>query len=615
MKKMGHKFIIYYLILVIALAATTITFLNNKIKKQATKIDYSLDSRCNQNDAKYLNPKIPLNERVDDLLGRMTDDEKIGQMALVEKNSLHDVTDISTYNMGALLSGFGAKPDPNTPKGWLNMVSNFQAQTKNTCLKIPILYGVDAIHGFSNVSGATIFPHFIGLGATKDAGLIKKVAQATAEEMSAAGVYWNFSPNVDIALDTRWGRTYETFGSDPTNVSNLGLAYLQGAQFSAKNSYLQTVATVKHFVGNGATDWGSPTNKNFKIDQGNANISNEAFLNQQLSPFKKEVVGGAQVIMVGLNSVNNVKMSANKHLITDVLKKEMKFLGFVVSDWYGVYEISKNNYDSTVTAINSGVDMVMLPYDYKGFKTDMKKALDSKEISEERLNDAVRRILTVKIKLGLFERATPLEKDLSIIGSPDHLALARQAVRESQVLLKNHVNILPLSKSLNKIFVSGSGADNLGRQMGAWTVEWQGIDGNWVHGTTILAGIKNTVLKNTSVEYNLNGDFPKTENLADVGIAIVSEKPYAEGWGDNENPKISDEDLAAIKKLKNLSKKLIVIIVSGRPLKISDQIPNWDAAVASWLPGSQGQGVADVLFGNYPFVGKLPVKWNNTIFY
>jgi len=603
MEKSAPQILIYRIIGLLFLAIVVFVFSRDR-KPMTTP-----ETRCQQTAAKYRNPALPIPERVNDLMGRMTEWEKIGQMALIEKNSIHDVSDITRYNLGALLSGGGAVPKPNTPLAWLEMVNNFQAAAEDTCLRIPLLYGIDAIHGHANVVGATIFPHFIGLGATRDTDLVRRVAHATAEELAATGIYWSFSPNLDVVLDTRWGKTYETFGSDTNNVAQLGQAYLQGTQ-DPLNGNFNVLATAKHFIGGGAMEYGTSRNKDFEIEEGNIVIDEKTLRQTHLFPFQKAVASGAQVVMVGTASWNGKINPANHYLLTDVLKKELGFSGFVVSDWYAVYEVAPSRYQSLVTAVNAGVDMVMTPFEYKDFMSNMQLALSEGDITNERLDDAVRRILTAKFEAGLFDRPEAQPAGLSILGSGEHRALAREAVRKSQVALKNSNMALPLSKSSTRIIVAGSGADNLGRQSGGWTVEWQGIDGNWLTGTTILQGIKDTVSKNTEVEYNLGGDFQPRENLADTGIAVVSEKPYAEGWGDNASPSLDAVDLVAISKLKAQSKKLIVIIVSGRPLNIAPYIEDWDGVVASWLPGSEGQGVADVLFGRYPFTGKLPVNWN-----
>lgn len=599
--------IIYRVIGLLLLAGVGLVFFLNP--KSESVVDYSSDPRCAQKDAKYLNSGLPTSERVDNLMSRMTEWEKIGQMALIEKDSIRDQRHIAQYNLGALLSGGGSGPKENTPLAWLEMVQGFQVAAKNTCLKIPLLYGIDAVHGHASVIGATVFPHLTGMAATGDEQLVRDVARATADEMAATEIYWSFSPNLDVPQDYRWGKTYETFGSNTAEVARLGLAYIQGTQNSTTN-YFNVLATAKHFLGGGAMEYGTSRNKDFKLEEGNIPISEKELRETHLVPFQKAVAGGVQAVMVGTASWNGQINPANRYLLTDVLKNELGFSGFVVSDWYAVYILGPTRYQSLVTAINAGVDMVMTPFEYKDFMANMQLALSRGDISKERVDDAVRRILTAKFKLGLFDRPKANPAGLSAVGSGEHRALAREAVRKSQVLLKNDNSALPLSKSLGKILVAGSGAHNLGRQVGGWTVEWQGIDGNWLPGTTILSAIRNSVSQNTEVEYDLAGNFRSAGHLADVGIAVVSEKPYAEGWGDNANPSISREDLSAIEKLRTQSRQLIVLIVSGRPLDIAPYIKDWDGVVASWLPGSEGAGVADVLFGAYPFTGKLPVEWN-----
>jgi len=600
-------FKISFIFLVVLILGIVFFVLKNK---NAIPFEDSLSERCSQKNLPYLNSNLSVQERVDDLMNRMNDWEKIGQMVLIEKNSIHDLGDITRYNLGALLSGGGAGPKEDNPSAWLSMVNNFQVAAGKTCLKIPLLYGIDAIHGDAGVLGATVFPHFIGLGASHDPDLVKRVATAVANEMAATGIYWSFSPNIDVAQDIRWGKTYETFGSDTENVAQLGLAYLQGTQDSS-NGYFNVVATLKHYIGGGSMEYGTSRNKNFKIEEGNITVDEKTLRQVHLIPFEKAVAGGAQVVMVSTATWNGKMNTSNYYLLTDVLKKELGFSGFVASDWYGVYQVSGTRYNSLVNSINAGVDMVMTPFEYKDFMANMQKALANGDITKERINDAVKRILTVKFETGLFDRPQAKPEGLSIIGSKEHRELAREAVRKSQVLLKNENFLLPLSTSLGKIIVAGSSADNLGRQAGGWTTEWQGVDGNnGIFGTTILEAIKNTVSKNTEVQYNKQGNFSVGNNLADVGIVVVGEKPYAEGWGDNANPRLSAEDIKAIEKTKAKSKKLVIIIISGRPLDISLYSKNWDAIVASWLPGSEGGGVTDVLFGFYPFTGTLPVNWS-----
>jgi len=564
---------------------------------------------CRTDQLPYNNPKLPLEKRVDDLLSRMTLPEKIGQMMLIERNSLKNDNDIALYGLGGLLSGMGSKPDLDTPEGWLSMVNEYGRISKTTRLGIPVLYGADAIHGHTNIKEATAFPHFIGLGATGDVELVKKVALATTQELAASAIYWNFSPNVDVLGDPRWGRFYESFGSDPSLVTRLGVAYLEGIAAYDSSPY-HPIGTAKHFIGAGAMLWGTSVNKNFKIDQGESDISLDELRQRHLPSFKAAIAAGVPSVMIGLNNWQNKKISENQYLITDVLKKEMGFSGFVISDWYGAYEIENNKYKATVTAVNAGIDMIMLPFEYKRFMADIQTAVDKGDISQERIDDAVARILKVKFQIGLFDNLNYNPAAIADIGSAEHRAIAREAVSKSIVILKNEKQLIPISKFSKKIYVAGDAADNLGIQLGGWSVEWQGINGNWTPGTTILDGIREVVSPQVNLVYNKDGNFNDNSKLADIGIMVVGEKPYAEGWGDKEDLSLSDNDLEIIDKLKKNSKKIIVIIISGRPLVIKNEIKNWDATVAAWLPGSEGAGVADIIFGNKPITGKLPVNWS-----
>lgn len=603
-KIMTKKMIIIFALSVIAIVV--LLFINRDVlpPKDLTA------ERCEQDNAPYLNPELSTEERVEDLLSRMSEWEKIGQMVLIEKNSIRNLGDIERYNIGALLSGGGAGPKRNNePLSWLQMMNDFQAEAKKTCLKIPLLYGIDAVHGHANVLGATVFPHLTGLSATNDTDLVRRVAEATAEEMAATGIYWNFAPNLDVVKDIRWGKAFETFGSDTARVSRLGAAYLHGLQDSPTD-YYRVLANPKHFIGGGSMEYGTSRNKDFQVEEGNITMSEEELRRVHLVPFANAIDEGARVIMVSTASWNGVINAANPRLLTEILKEELGFTGFVVSDWYGVYQVAPTRYESLVTTINAGIDMVMTPFEYKDFMSNLQQAIAAGDISKERLDDAVRRILRVKFETGLFDRPEATRDGLSVIGSEKHHAIALEAVRKSQVLLKNANATLPLSASAKRIIISGSSANNLGRQAGGWTSEWQGIDGDTsITGTTILDGIKETISADTIVEHNQNGNFAARTELADIGIVVVGEKPYAEGWGDHPNPQLSPEDLSAIEKTKARSKKLVVVIVSGRPLDISAYSKDWDAIVASWLPGAEGGGVADVLFGLYPFTGTLPFEW------
>lgn len=559
--------------------------------------------------ALYLDSSRPIDDRVADLLSYMTLEEKIGQMALVEKKSIKQPGDISEYHLGALLSGAGAKPEVNTMAGWKDMVDGYQSEAAKSRLGIPLLYGVDAIHGHAHVPEATVFPHAIGLGATGNAELVEKVAQATAKELSATGVNWSFGPNLDQPQDIRWGRTYEAFSDDPKLVGELGVAYLKGLQTNEESDGVYVLATPKHYLGLGAMQWGTSLNENFRIDQG-VTVANEALLRSRyLPPFVESVDAGALSIMIGLNTWGDARMVLQKQLVTNVLKSELTFKGFAVSDWYGVHEGRRNAFWASVQAVNAGVDMVMLPFDYETFIRHMKWANRLGLVSDERINDAAGRILYAKFALGLFDSRDKVE--LASIPNSSHKALSREAVAQSLVLLKNEDAVLPIQANIKHIRVAGSAAGNIGRQMGAWSIEWQGVDGNWpVGATSILAGIQEqSGSLGIDVEYDKLGNFANDINKAAVGIAVVGEKPYAEGWGDQAYPTLSSEDLLAIKNLQASCGKVVVVLVSGRPLLISDEIDSFDGLVAAWLPGGEGAGVADVLFGAKPFTGTLPVPW------
>ncbi len=556
----------------------------------------------------YRDTKQSIDARVQDLLSQMTLKEKIGQMALVEKNSIREPDDIARYHLGGLLSGAGAKPEENTPQGWKDMIDGYQERASQSRLGIPLLYGADAIHGHALVEGATVFPHAIGLGATNNPGLVKTIAYATAQDMKATGVNWNFSPNLDVPQDIRWGRVYEAFSDDPERVSVLGAAYLRGLQDGGSANNVFVLATPKHYLGLGSMVWGTSKNKNYQIDQGVTPDNAELLQSVYLPPFKEAVDAGALSIMVGLNTWGDERIIFQKDLLTTALKEDVGFKGFLVSDWYGVHEGQRHKFWATVRAINAGVDMVMLPFDYEEFVSHVTWANRLGLISDERIDDAVGRILYAKFSLGLFDEVT--ENKTNSASFTNHAALAQDAVAQSLVLLKNESSVLPISQTISHVRVAGSSADNVGRQMGAWSIEWQGVDGNWVpNGTSILEGIKEKAGPQTVVEYSETGDFPQGDKKAPLGIAVVGESPYAEGWGDTMHPILSDADREAIKRLQSSCDKVVVVIVSGRPLLIENEVTSFDGLVAAWLPGTEGGGVADVLFGSKPFTGTLPLPW------
>ena len=551
---------------------------------------------------------------VDALLHQMSITEKIGQMTQADKNSIKP-GDITKYFIGSILSGGGQYPPSNTIQGWVEMVDGFQQEALRTRLAIPMLYGVDAVHGHAALYGATVFPHEVGLGATRDINLVRLIGQATAKELLATGIPWNFAPTVASPQDIRWGRAFESFGEEANLISEMGTAYLQGLQAipdgytPATGQNIFVLATPKHFLGDGGTSFGSSsqnTRLSYLLDRGDTKLDEGKVRELLLPAYKAAVDNGAKCIMASYSSLNGKKMHAHKYWITDVLKGELGFNGFVVSDWDGIAEIDGNYYEAVVAAINAGIDMSMDPNDYLRFISTMMEAVNKGDISGERIDDAVRRILTVKYELGLFIHPFSDPSFAHAVGSAAHRKLARQAVRESLVLLRNENNALPINKNASMIFVAGQGANDMGMQCGGWTIEWLGKSGDIQPGMTILKSICEAVSPGTLVSYNSMGEF---DGMADVGIAVVGEQPYAEGVGDRSDLLISAEDIQMINKLRATCRKLVVLVLAGRPLIITSLLKVADACVAVWLPGTEGSGVADVIFGDYPFSGRLPYTW------
>jgi beta-glucosidase len=550
--------------------------------------------------------------RVQNLLAGMTLAEKIGQMTQVDSRSIA-LTAVTSNLIGSVLSGGGGNPEPNTPQSWAAMVRGYQEAALKTRLGIPLLYGVDAVHGHNNVRGAVIFPHNIGLGATRDAKLAERIGRITATEALATGVHWVFAPAVSVPQDIRWGRTFEGFSEDTDLVCRLGVALLRGLQdwdgLPDLDHPRTVLASVKHFVGDGGTTWGTNTTTGWKIDQGVTDVDEATLRAVHLPPYVAGLKAGARNIMVSHSSWDGLRMHAQRYLLTDVLKGELGFTGFLVSDWQAVDHVHDDYYTAVVTSINAGVDMVMVPFHGERFIGCLTRAVENGDVPLARVDDAVSRILTVKSELGLFEQPFGDELLLPLVGSPAHRAVAREAVRESLVLLKNDNHTLPLAKNTPLILVAGAAADDVGLQCGGWTIEWQGEAGNITPGTTLLTAIKSAVSENTTVRYDAQGEFDEVDAVADVGIVVLSEEPYAEGEGDREDLRLPDSDVVLLARVRSCCRKLVVILISGRPLVITEHLPRWDAFIAAWLPGTEGQGVADVLFGDFPFTGKLSYTW------
>lgn len=547
----------------------------------------------------YKDPKAPVAQRVADLLGQMTLDEKIGQMTQVERLALKPAKEIAAFNLGSVFSGGGSAPEPNEPKAWADMYDGYQKQALSTRLAIPLLYGIDAVHGHNTVRGATVFPHNIGLGATRNPDLVRRVGEITALEMAGTGIRWNFGPCLAVARNERWGRTYESFGEDPELVRAMTsiITGLQGSDLSQPTSVL---ATAKHFVADGGTVGGK--------DQGDAKLSEADLRAVHLAPYVDAIQKGARSIMVSFSSLNGTKMHGNRHLVTDILKGELGFTGFVVSDYQGVDQISGDYGQAVRTAINAGIDMVMVPNDYRRFQSTLKREVQAGQVDISRIDDAVRRILTVKFEMGLFEHPYADRTYTAAVGSAEHRAVAREAVRQSVVLLKNEGGILPLSRSLRSIYVAGKNANDIGNQSGGWTMTWQGQSGDITPGTTILKGIQEAVGKETRVVYDRSA--ATIDSSYAVAVVVIGETPYAEYEGDRPNGLgLDTADLDTLARVKRAGVPAVVVLVSGRPLVVTEHLKDWQAFLAAWLPGTEGGGIADVLFGDYPPTGKLPHSW------
>jgi beta-glucosidase len=580
----------------------------------------------------YENASLPIGQRVSDLLHRMTLADKIGQMTQAERAEVDtDTTKITDDRLGSILSGGGSVPTPNTPTAWADMVDRYQAAALATPLHIPLLYGIDTVHGDGNMDGATVFPHNIGLGATRDPVLVRRVEHVAASETRSTGPQWAFAPCICVARDDRWGRTYESFGEKPALVKKMETAIdgFQGPPGHLSDN-TRVLATAKHFAGDGLTTYGTGSNNkatgNYPIDQGVDQVSHRTFRRLALAPYvpavRRHHVGA---VMPSYSDVdwtndglgNRINMHGNRSLITGWLKQKEGFKGIVISDYNGIDHIRPESTTTTfadrvAAGVNAGIDMFMQPQNFADFEMKLTGLVQDGTVPRSRINDAVRRILRVKFQLGLFEHPYTDRTHLPDVGSPAHRAVARQAVSESQVLLKNKAHTLPLRPS-RPVYVAGSNADSMGNQAGGWTLQWQGDSSNQIPGNTILDGIESQA---SDVTYSEDASAPVPKKA--VGVVVVGEAPYAEGVGDVGQPghtmELSDADASAIRTVCAAAARCVVLVVSGRPIIIPpSMLKHIDALVASWLPGSEGEGVSDDLFGAQPFTGKLPVTWPRTL--
>lgn len=560
------------------------------------------------------------------ILERMSVEEKVGQIMQVE---IQYVTpeDIRKYHVGSVLNGGGSLPNRNkhaTPGEWLALADSFYKASTDTAdggTAVPIIWGSDAVHGHNNVIGATIFPHNIGLGAMHNPALIRKIGEVTALEMRATGIDWTFAPTIAVAQNDRWGRAYESYSEDPSIVKAYAEEMILGLQGTPGTPEFldvnHVVATAKHFVGDGGTEAGD--------DQGNTKVSEEELRTVHGAGYESALEAGVQAAMASFSSWNGAKMHGNKYMLTNVLKERMGFDGLIVGDWNGHGQVPGCTNASCPTAVNAGLDLFMTIEEWKELYANTLEQVKSGVIPLSRLDDAVSRILRVKVRAGLFEKGMPSARGVAgqddIIGRAEHRAVARQAVRESLVLLKNNGGLLPL-KPRQTILVAGDGADNIGKQTGGWTISWQGTgneNSDFPGGSSIYSGLEKAVTEaGGKTVLSVNGSF---DEKPDVAIVVVGEDPYAEGQGDLDTLEFepgAKKSLALIKKLKDAGVPVVTVFLSGRPLWVNPELNASDAFVAAWLPGTEGGGVADVLLAGvdgsvkHDFKGKLSFSWPKT---
>ena len=550
------------------------------------------------------------------LLKSLTLDQKIGQMTQPDQLFLANLDDIEKYFLGSILSGGDSDPKSgNDLKSWTDLIDSYMGRSVRMTPRIPLIYGVDAVHGHNNVIGATVFPHNIGLGCARDAALVEQMGRITAHEIRATGINWAFAPCVAVPQDIRWGRTYEGYSENPDIVKVLGEAAVHGLQLDNLSNPLAVAACSKHYVADGGTVFGTghhiggPDSPQTPLDQGDSRINLATLRKIHLPGYLTTVQAGVATVMPSYSSWNGVHCSASKFLLTDLLKKEIGFEGFLISDYAAVQELPGDYQQQIATSINAGMDMVMVPEHYVEFITLLKKNVQDGKVPLTRIDDAVKRILRVKFALGLMDanRSQLADRSLqSSFGSPEHRMVARELVRKSLVLLKNQSNVLPLKKNAEHIHVAGAAADDIGLQCGGWTITWQGSKGATTIGTTLLGALKKVVSPSTRVSTSADGTGAAG---ATVAIAVIGEQPYAETNGDRKDLNLSKEDVALVRNLRSAGVPTVAVVYSGRPIILDEILEHADAIVAAWLPGTEGDGVTDVLFGDHKPTGKLSFTW------
>lgn len=571
----------------------------------------------------YMDPTVDVELRIQALLSQMTLEEKAAQMVQPEQAGI-SLAQITKYNVGSVLSGGGSAPSTgNSPEAWRNHINDMKQASLESRLGIPLLYGVDAVHGHNNVYGATVFPHNIGLGAADDEALLESIGEIVAKEVRATGIQWTFAPCLGNAQNELWGRTYECFGEDTDIVARLGAAFTRGVQGTlGTDDYLSDthiLANAKHYIGEGYTVNGT--------NQGDIKMSEEEFesllQDELIAPYIAQIEAGALTVMVSYNSVNGEKCHGSKYLLTDVLKDQLGFKGLVVSDYNGIEQIQGGSFKNQIAnAVNAGIDLMMEPYNWESTIINIVALVNEGAISQERLDDAVSRVLRVKFMAGLFEEEVASETEDALyaeFGSEEHREVAREAVRKSLVLLKNDKvgdqTAIEALQTADSITVVGQNAFNIGAQCGGWTISWQGSNGKITPGTSIVGGMANHLGRDFDIVYNPVGEI---EGERDAIIVVIGENPYAETSGDRSASSLT---VSAADKtmMENISETLadyrkngtvvVGILLSGRPITIADYVDDFDAIVEAWLPGTEGEGVADVLFGDYDFTGTLKFTW------
>jgi beta-glucosidase len=555
--------------------------------------------------------------QVQELLARMTLEQKVGQMTQAEQSALKEPDDVQNYHLGSLLSGGSSDPKSgNRLTDWTDLYDDLQTRAMKSRLGIPILFGIDAVHGHSNVLDAVIFPHNIGLGCTRNPALVERASRVTAVEVRATGIQWTFAPCVAVPRDERWGRTYEGFGESPDLARTLGEAAVRGLQGPDLSDPLSVLACSKHFAGDGGTVYGTGAPKQpgskerWPLDRGDVPLSEQELRDIHMQGYVSTVPVGVGSIMPSYNSWNGVKASGSKRLLTEILKQEMGFNGFLISDYNAIDELPGDYKSQIEQSVNAGMDMFMIPERYREFYTLLLELVREGRVAQARVDDAVRRILRVKFAMGLMDKGRSQLADRRLhrqFGSAAHRMVARECVRQSLVLLKNERRALPLRKNLGRIHVGGKSADDIGNQCGGWTIDWQGKSGpTTTGGTTILKAVQQAVSPRTRVTHSKDGTGAEG---ADVGIVVIGETPYAEMFGDRDDLRLAAEDVAAVENMKRAGIPVVAVLLSGRPMIIDRVLGRCDAFVAAWLPGTEGAGVADVLFGDYRPTGKLSFSW------